>query len=105
MLCHRCGTYNPDEGAHCSACGQVLSGAKTKQAHTAPQKASPYQVGDLIGDKYKVEALIGPGPTSFVYRVSDGSETLALKVINPRFLQTPEDRGVFAKALVRSKKM
>lgn len=115
LLCYRCGSHVPDSSESCGTCGQKLSGGEVRQATgTFSHKrtgqgsisGSPYKAGETIAGRYLVKEVVGTGPLGFVLRAQD-KETdaeVAVKVIHPRFLQTPEERDRFAQqiAAVRS---
>jgi len=115
LLCYRCGSHVPDLSESCGTCGQKLSGGEVRQATgTFSHKrsgqgsisGSPYKAGETIAGRYLVKEVVGTGPLGFVLRAQDkeADAEVAVKVIHPRFLQTPEERARFAEqiAAVRS---
>lgn len=104
MLCYRCGNQVADGTEYCGACGQKSSpdakprastgfGAGTRR-HRIAVESSPYNVGDLLADRFEVIEQAGSGSTGWVYKCTDRDMDLdvAVKVISPRLLQTDAER-------------
>ncbi len=122
MLCYRCGSHNSDGSGQCQSCGQPFTGAhkalagqvqkKSPRALSDKIRTAPFSLGDVVNERFVVEALIGSGPSGHVYRVKDrdfraqmSDELVALKIVHPRLLQTDDDRQLFERSLLRTKKM
>jgi eukaryotic-like serine/threonine-protein kinase len=109
LLCHRCGSQVPDNSESCATCGLKLTGAA---AGAGPRRRgasveAPYKVGDVFAKRYAIREVLGPGPVGHVFRALDQEMDVevALKVINPRLVQMPEERTQFALALRQGKKL
>ncbi|WNG60097.1 hypothetical protein F0U59_39340 [Archangium gephyra] len=109
MLCHRCGSQVPDNSESCATCGLKLSGAA---AGAGPRRRgasveAPYKPGDLFAKRYAIREVLGPGPVGHVFRALDQEMDVevALKIINPRLVQMPEERTQFSFALRQGKKL
>lgn len=115
MLCYRCGSHVPDTAESCGTCGQKLSGGGVRQATAtfsrrklqASIENAPYKIGDVIGERYEIKDVVGAGPVGFVFRAMDKQVDVevALKVVNPRLVQTPDERKQFAKAMRLGRKL
>jgi serine/threonine protein kinase/formylglycine-generating enzyme required for sulfatase activity len=70
-------------------------------------EGAPFKQGDLVAGRYEIREMLGMGPVGFVYRARDAQVDvdLALKVINPRLVQTSEERKVFQKTLRLARKL
>ncbi|HYO73859.1 MAG TPA: serine/threonine-protein kinase [Archangium sp.] len=68
---------------------------------------APYKVGDVFAKRYVIREVLGPGPVGHVFRALDQEMDVevALKVINPRLVQMPEERTQFSFALRQGKKL
>lgn len=109
MLCYRCGSHVPDDNASCATCGLKLTGSA---AGGGPRRRgasveAPYKPGDLFAKRYAIREVLGPGPVGHVFRALDQEMDVevALKVINPRLVQMPEERTQFSLALRAGKKL
>ena len=109
MLCHRCGSQVPDNSESCATCGLKLTVAA---AGAGPRRRgagveAPYKVGDVFAKRYAIREVLGPGPVGHAFRVLDQEMDVevALKVINPRLVQMPEERTQFSFALRQGKKL
>ena len=62
---------------------------------------APYRIGDRMADRYVVKDAIGIGPLGYVFRASDEQQGIdvAVKMIQPRFVQTAEEREAFSRAV------
>src|SRR4029077_14067388 len=110
LLCYRCGSHVPDTADTCANCGQKLSGGGVRQATASFSRrklgltaleGAPYKAGDVIQDRYAIRDVTAAGPVGYVFRAADkqADVEVALKVVNPRLAQTPEERRQFAKAI------
>ncbi|MCY1080771.1 serine/threonine protein kinase [Archangium lansingense] len=109
MLCYRCGSNVPDNSESCATCGLKLTGAAAGSG-TRRRGASveaPYKPGDVFAKRYAIREVLGPGPVGHVFRALDQEMDVevALKVINPRLVQMPEERTQFSFALRQGKKL
>jgi eukaryotic-like serine/threonine-protein kinase len=109
LLCYRCGSHVPDDNASCATCGLKLTG---NAAGGGPRRRgasveAPYKPGDLFAKRYAIREVLGPGPLGHVFRALDQEMDVevALKVINPRLVQMPEERTQFSLALRAGKKL
>jgi serine/threonine protein kinase len=109
LLCYRCGSHVPDDNASCGTCGLKLTGAA---AGGGPRRRgasveAPYKPGDVFAKRYAIREVLGPGPVGHVFRALDQEMDVevALKVINPRLVQMPEERTQFSLALRAGKKL
>ncbi|WNG41960.1 protein kinase [Archangium violaceum] len=109
MLCYRCGSHVPDANESCGTCGLKLTGAA---AGAGPRRRgatveAPYKPGDVFAKRYAIREVIGPGPVGHVFRALDQEMDVevALKIINPRLVQMPEERTQFSLSLRAGKKL
>lgn len=116
MLCYRCGSHVPDHVETCPACGQKLAGGGLRQATgtfsrrratSGSIEGAPYKVQDLVANRYLVKDVVGQGPLGHVFRAHDKEidVEVALKVINPRLVQTPDERKQFSKVMRTARKL
>jgi serine/threonine protein kinase/formylglycine-generating enzyme required for sulfatase activity len=112
VLCYRCGSHVPDTSDTCPTCGQKYDAAARQAASASTRKrggveASPYKTGDVVAGRYAIRELVGGGPVGYVYKALDQSQDIevALKVINSRLLQEPEERTQFSLVMRVGKKL
>jgi serine/threonine protein kinase/formylglycine-generating enzyme required for sulfatase activity len=116
LLCYRCGSHVPDNADTCANCGQKLAGGGVRQATATFSRrrlgltvidGAPYKQGDILLDRYTILDVVGMGPVGHVFRAHDKQidVEVALKSINPRLVQTPEERKQFAKAIRQGRKL
>ncbi len=116
MLCYRCGSHVPDNSESCVTCGQKLSGGGLRQAtgtfsrrrlNNGSFEGAPFKQGDVLSGRYEVREAVGGGPVGFVFRARDNQVDVevALKVINPRLVQTADERKQFAKVMRAGRKL
>ncbi len=87
LPCPRCGATVRADASHCGSCG-------TPQTKDDPPES---WVGRTVDGKYRVERILGVGGMGMVFaarRVLVGDE-VALKVLFPRFLESPLQRRLF----------
>jgi serine/threonine protein kinase len=62
---------------------------------------APFRTGDRMAERYVVKDAIGIGPLGYVFRASDEQQNIdvAVKMIQPRFVQTAEEREAFNRAV------
>ncbi|HEY1334089.1 MAG TPA: protein kinase [Myxococcaceae bacterium] len=62
---------------------------------------APHRIGDRMAERYVVKDAIGIGPLGYVFRASDEQQGIdvAVKMIQPRFVQTAEERAAFHQAV------
>jgi eukaryotic-like serine/threonine-protein kinase len=67
---------------------------------------APYRAGDQMAERYRVKDAIGVGPLGYVFRAEDEQQGIdvAVKMIHPRFVQTGEERQLFARTLEPARK-
>jgi len=82
VTCPACGAANDDQAAVCFTCKAALSGLTR---------------GDVLHDRYEILEFLGRGGMGTVYRVHDRTlgEDVALKIVRPELMGTPEARGRF----------
>ncbi|MBN8226476.1 SUMF1/EgtB/PvdO family nonheme iron enzyme [Corallococcus macrosporus] len=110
MLCYRCGSHVPDTSETCATCGQKFDAAARQAAGAARRRGAegaPYKPGDVVADRYAIQEVVGSGPLGFVFRAQDQAidVEVALKVIQPRLVQQPEERTQFALSMRVGKKL
>ncbi|MEW6430146.1 MAG: serine/threonine-protein kinase, partial [Myxococcota bacterium] len=116
MLCYRCGTHAPDTAEKCPTCGQNLATGGLRQATgtfsrrrsaTGVVEGAPYRPQDLVANRYLIKDVVGAGPLGFVFRAHDKEidVEVALKVINPKLVQTADERKQFARQLRLARKL
>ncbi len=112
MLCYRCGSHVPDTTDTCPTCGQKYDAAARQASGASSRKrgaieGAPYKTGDTVAKRYAIRELVGAGPVGYVFRALDQTHDVevALKVINPRLLQEPEERTQFSLVLKVGKKL
>jgi serine/threonine protein kinase/formylglycine-generating enzyme required for sulfatase activity len=112
VLCYRCGSHVPDSSDTCPTCGQKTDAAARQAASPSARRrgsseGAPYKPGDLIHSRFSILELVGAGPVGYVFRAMDQQHDVevALKVINPRLLQEPEERTQFSLVLKVGKKL
>lgn len=116
MLCYRCGSHVPDTAESCPTCGQKLAAGGVRQATatfsrkrpaTGQFENAPYKPGDVVAERYTIKDVVGAGPLGFVFRARDATVDVdvALKFINPRLVQTPDERKHFQKVLRNARKL
>ncbi|HTU58951.1 MAG TPA: serine/threonine-protein kinase, partial [Polyangiales bacterium] len=85
---------SPDTGEHAKGerIGSTLSGTGPRTTFLAPVFTMPFAVGQVLAEKYVVDALIGVGGISFVVAAFHrGLESqVALKFLRPEFAHHPE---------------
>lgn len=66
-----------------------------------------FKVGDLIASRYRVTDIIGSGGAGVVYRARDREldVEVALKVINAKLVQTPDEQRLFSRQTRIAKKL
>ena len=109
MLCYRCGSHVPDSAERCNTCGQRQVGTARMPSTTGIRRrlspallaGAPYRTGDRMAERYVVKDAIGIGPLGYVFRASDEQQGIdvAVKMIQPRFVQTAEEREAFSRAV------
>jgi serine/threonine protein kinase/formylglycine-generating enzyme required for sulfatase activity len=112
VLCYRCGSHVPDTSDTCPTCGLKFDAAARQAAGASARKRGgveglPYKPGETLAGRYLIKELIGAGPVGVVFRAQDqmNDVDVALKVINPRLLQEPEERTQFSLVLRVGKKL
>ncbi|RKH59122.1 protein kinase [Corallococcus aberystwythensis] len=110
MLCYRCGSHVPDTSETCATCGQKFDAAARQAVGAARRRGAegaPYKPGDVVADRYAIQEVVGSGPLGFVFRAQDQAidVEVALKVIQPRLVQQPEERTQFALSMRVGKKL
>ncbi|NOK32217.1 SUMF1/EgtB/PvdO family nonheme iron enzyme [Corallococcus exercitus] len=110
MLCYRCGSHVPDTSETCATCGQKFDAAARQATGAARRRGAegaPYKPGDVVADRYAIQEVVGSGPLGFVFRAQDQAidVEVALKVIQPRLVQQPEERTQFALSMRVGKKL
>ncbi len=87
-FCPRCGSVVVADATHCGQCGQHQ-----------PDRDDPPEswLGRVIDEKYEIEAVLGVGGMGMVFRAKRVlvGDHIALKVLFPRFLESPLQRQLF----------
>ncbi|MSP72529.1 MAG: serine/threonine protein kinase [Myxococcales bacterium] len=87
-FCPRCGLVVVADATHCGQCGQHQ-----------PDRDDPPEswLGRVIDEKYEIEAVLGVGGMGMVFRAKRVlvGDHIALKVLFPRFLESPVQRQLF----------
>lgn len=86
--CQECGASVPADNTNCPACGVSQLG---------PEDAPEHWLGKIVDGKYEIEDVLGVGGMGMVFkarRVLVG-DAVALKVLYPRFLESPLQRRLF----------
>ena len=107
--CDACGFENAEEGKGCSLCGAsaiqqaTLAGeSSTLELPASASRSAPSQaIGQVYGDRYRVDAELGRGGMGRVYRVRDLKQDreLALKVLHPEEEARPERNARFKREI------
>ena len=116
MLCYRCGSHVPDSAESCPSCGQQLSGGGVRHATGTFSRrrlgqlavdGAPYKPQDVIAGRYLVKDTIGAGPLGVVFRVQDreADVEVVLKSINPKLVQTSDEKKGFARVMRAARKV
>lgn len=107
MLCYRCGSPVPDNSETCATCGLRLAGAPGAARKRSQGPEAPFRSGEVFAGRYSIREVLGAGPVGHVFRAHDQEMDVevALKVINPRLVQMPEERTQFSLALRTGKKL
>ena len=134
MLCFRCGSHLSEEADNCWNCGSDLGqrkagygdplrGPQAPVAGTPPAAAASdvrprprtgsrvfgivYKAGDLIAQRYRVKDIVGSGGAGVVYRAHDREidVDVAVKVINGKLVQAPEERRLLSRQTKTAKKL
>ncbi len=96
--CPRCGAAVTSASTHCGDCGQHQ-----------PDKDDPPEawIGRTIDGKYEIEEVLGVGGMGMVFRARRSlvGDEVALKVLFPRFLESPLQRKLFEDEAVASARL
>jgi eukaryotic-like serine/threonine-protein kinase len=70
-------------------------------------EGAPYKLQQLVNERYLIKDVVGLGPLGFVFRAHDREidVEVALKVINPKLVQTSDERKQFAKIIKQARKL
>jgi serine/threonine protein kinase/formylglycine-generating enzyme required for sulfatase activity len=109
LLCYRCGSHVPDGAATCESCGQPLSGGAKPGGSPRRRPGeieAPFKVGDVLARRYRIKEVVGQGPLGFVFRATDEQVEMevAIKLLQPKLLQTEDERVHFGKVIRLSRK-
>ena len=119
MLCYRCGSHVQDGAEKCWNCdtrlasggskagGASLEELREKQRTKSRISGALYKIGDVLANRYKVKDIAGSGGAGVVYRAHDQDidVDVALKVMNAKLLQTPEEKKLFSREIKTAKKL
>ncbi|MBX5482032.1 MAG: SUMF1/EgtB/PvdO family nonheme iron enzyme [Myxococcaceae bacterium] len=86
---------------------QATATFSRRRLQNAPVENAPYKPGDVLADRYEIKDVVGAGPVGFVFRAADRQVDVevALKVVNPRLVQTPDERRQFARTIRLGRKL
>ncbi len=116
MLCYKCGSHVPDTAESCPNCGQKLTGGGVRQATATFSRrklsqsvieGAPFKPQDLIANRYLIKDTIAVGPLGYLFRAHDKEidVEVAMKVINPKLVQTADERKAFSKQIRLARKL
>ncbi len=116
MLCYKCGSHVPDTSDSCPNCGQKLAGGGVRQATATFSRrklsqsiveGAPFKPQDLVASRYLIKDTVAVGPLGYLFRAHDKEidVEVALKVINPKLVQTADERKHFAKHIRLARKL
>ncbi|MBL8949303.1 MAG: SUMF1/EgtB/PvdO family nonheme iron enzyme [Myxococcaceae bacterium] len=116
MLCYKCGSHVPDTSDSCPNCGQKLAGGGVRQATATFSRrklsqsvvdGAPFKPQDLVANRYLIKDTVALGPLGYLFRAHDKEidVEVALKVINPKLVQTADERKHFAKHIRLARKL
>ena len=98
----------------CPSCGQRLTPSERVPGATTMRKrpglgdvdGAPYRQSDLIAGRYSVKDTAGAGPLGFVFRCHDKEldVEVAVKLIQPRFVQSEDERKALSRILKAARK-
>lgn len=100
MNCSRCGARVREAARACDRCHAPIEGTGRR-----PRAASlVHDIGDHILGRYRVEDIVGSGGMGVVYRARHTNGAgVAVKIINAKLMQSPEDRERFTTELERTR--
>lgn len=126
MICPRCGATVPQELPICGTCGTDLSttqpggrtpssrpgvpatgsgslrlGPRQQRGARSTRSGLPYQPGETVLNRYRVDHVLGEGPVSAVYGATDldADVPVALKVVLSEYLPDPGSLRRIGRAL------
>ncbi len=116
MLCYKCGSHVPDTSDSCPNCGQKLAGGGVRQATATFSRrklsqsvvdGAPFKPQDLVANRYLIKDTVAVGALGYLFRAHDKEidVEVALKVINPKLVQTADERKHFAKNIRLARKL
>ncbi|HVF48034.1 MAG TPA: zinc-ribbon domain-containing protein, partial [Pyrinomonadaceae bacterium] len=78
MFCPKCGNENLNTSKFCRKCGNALAARQTQ-----PVSQRGY-IGQVLEDKYRIEAKLGSGAMGDVYRATRIliGDTVAVKILH-----------------------
>ena len=115
--CDSCGFENAEPGKSCPLCGASEIAAPTADLSTIaappgpsgaptppgpPPRGDSLATGQLVGERYRVEGVVGRGGMGQVFRVRDergGDRPLALKVLKPVDGEDPDRARRFSREI------
>lgn len=95
--CSLCGHENPRGIDGCEHCGQTLRDDTTTETEPDGRISHEVVAGTLLAGQYRITSLISVGGAGAVYVARDErrARRVAVKILHPWLLQTPETRERF----------
>ncbi|MGA9521647.1 MAG: serine/threonine-protein kinase, partial [Myxococcaceae bacterium] len=86
---------------------QATATFSRRRLQGAQIEGAPYQLGDVVCGRYEIRDAFSEGPVGIVFRAYDREIDIevALKVVNARLVQTPEERKQFARLMRLARKL
>jgi formylglycine-generating enzyme required for sulfatase activity len=113
ITCPQCEDVNPAGSKFCDHCGFSLTSLPPKEGFGKTRLVDPndltvFTAGSLIANRYEVLRELGRGGMGAVYLVADeklAREEMALKIISPALVNSPEIQRRFVQEVIASQKL